>query len=188
MFTGLPRLDGGSWFWPTGPYGSIWAWWYEFSSKLLSTGPSTVLLGLSGSKELCPGPAQHAARLLGVFLRESLCAGLRVHGAPWSTSSPCTIVIHILGATKCSVIQDKQHNSEFLQSRHPLAVSSKTSFALGVLFPPSEDLTPLLAEYEGPLAQPIIAAAGSDISFWFDEAGSRCGRSVRWFLEGEFVY
>lgn len=32
------------------------------------------------------------------------------------------------------------------------------------------DLTPLLAEYKGPLAQPIIAAAGSDISFWFDEA------------------
>lgn len=31
------------------------------------------------------------------------------------------------------------------------------------------DLTPLLAEYEGPLAQPIIAAAGTDISFWFDE-------------------
>ena len=28
----------------------------------------------------------------------------------------------------------------------------------------------MLAEYEGPLAQPIIAAAGSDISFWFDEA------------------
>ena len=33
-----------------------------------------------------------------------------------------------------------------------------------------KDLTPLLAEYQGPLAQPIIAAAGSDISFWFDEA------------------
>ncbi|CAJ1370138.1 unnamed protein product [Effrenium voratum] len=32
------------------------------------------------------------------------------------------------------------------------------------------DLTPLLAEHEGPLAQPIIAAAGSDISFWFNEA------------------
>mmetsp|Transcript_12515 Transcript_12515/g.22095 ORF Transcript_12515/g.22095 Transcript_12515/m.22095 type:complete len:241 (-) Transcript_12515:80-802(-) len=32
------------------------------------------------------------------------------------------------------------------------------------------DLTPLLAEYTGPLAQPIIEAAGSDISFWFDEA------------------
>eukprot|EP00439_Symbiodinium_sp_Y106_P050358 s1466_g6.t1 len=32
------------------------------------------------------------------------------------------------------------------------------------------DLTPLLKEYDGPLAQPIIAAAGSDISFWFDEA------------------
>ena len=34
----------------------------------------------------------------------------------------------------------------------------------------AKDLTPLLAEYQGPLAQPIIAAAGSDISFWFDEA------------------
>lgn len=34
----------------------------------------------------------------------------------------------------------------------------------------AQDLTPLLAEYKGPLAQPIIAAAGSDISFWFDEA------------------
>ncbi|CAE7864225.1 unnamed protein product [Symbiodinium microadriaticum] len=33
-----------------------------------------------------------------------------------------------------------------------------------------KDLTPLLKEYDGPLAQPIIAAAGSDISFWFDEA------------------
>lgn len=32
------------------------------------------------------------------------------------------------------------------------------------------DLTPLLAEYSGPLASPIIAAAGSDISHWFDEA------------------
>jgi hypothetical protein len=33
------------------------------------------------------------------------------------------------------------------------------------------DLTPLLAEYKGkgPLAQPIIAAAGTDISYWFDE-------------------
>eukprot|EP00927_Polykrikos_kofoidii_P060065 TRINITY_DN55135_c0_g1_i1.p1 TRINITY_DN55135_c0_g1~~TRINITY_DN55135_c0_g1_i1.p1 ORF type:complete len:277 (+),score=38.35 TRINITY_DN55135_c0_g1_i1:79-831(+) len=31
------------------------------------------------------------------------------------------------------------------------------------------DLTPLLAEYEGPLAQPIIDAAGTDISHWFDE-------------------
>eukprot|EP00747_Dinoflagellata_sp_TGD_P162287 gnl/TRDRNA2_/TRDRNA2_179721_c0_seq1.p1 gnl/TRDRNA2_/TRDRNA2_179721_c0~~gnl/TRDRNA2_/TRDRNA2_179721_c0_seq1.p1 ORF type:complete len:283 (+),score=54.55 gnl/TRDRNA2_/TRDRNA2_179721_c0_seq1:115-849(+) len=30
------------------------------------------------------------------------------------------------------------------------------------------DLTPLLAEYDGPLAQPIINAAGSDISHWFD--------------------
>jgi hypothetical protein len=34
-----------------------------------------------------------------------------------------------------------------------------------------------LAEYKGPLAQPIIAAAGSDISFWFDEA-SRSGKVV----------
>mmetsp|Transcript_43974 Transcript_43974/g.116245 ORF Transcript_43974/g.116245 Transcript_43974/m.116245 type:complete len:242 (-) Transcript_43974:80-805(-) len=32
------------------------------------------------------------------------------------------------------------------------------------------DLTPLLAEYEGPLAQPIIDAAGSDISHWFNES------------------
>lgn len=32
------------------------------------------------------------------------------------------------------------------------------------------DLTPLLAEYRGPLAQPIIEAAGTDISHWFDEA------------------
>jgi len=32
------------------------------------------------------------------------------------------------------------------------------------------DLTPLLAEYEGPLAQPIIQAAGTDISHWFDES------------------
>merc|ERR1719480_441244 len=31
------------------------------------------------------------------------------------------------------------------------------------------DLTPLLAEYDGPLAQPIVNAAGSDISHWFDE-------------------
>lgn len=31
------------------------------------------------------------------------------------------------------------------------------------------DLTPLLAEYDGPLAQPIIEAAGTDISQWFDE-------------------
>jgi len=31
------------------------------------------------------------------------------------------------------------------------------------------DLTPLLAENDGPLAQPIIDAAGSDISHWFDE-------------------
>lgn len=31
------------------------------------------------------------------------------------------------------------------------------------------DLTPLLAEYRGPLAQPIIDAAGTDISLWFDE-------------------
>jgi len=34
------------------------------------------------------------------------------------------------------------------------------------------DLTPLLAEYKGPLAQPIIDVAGSDISHWFD-ANSR---------------
>jgi hypothetical protein len=32
------------------------------------------------------------------------------------------------------------------------------------------DLTPLLAEYTGPLAQPIIDAAGSDISHWFDDS------------------
>jgi len=32
------------------------------------------------------------------------------------------------------------------------------------------DLTPLLAEYDGPLAQPLIEAAGTDISHWFDEA------------------
>eukprot|EP00930_Biecheleria_cincta_P052651 TRINITY_DN37935_c0_g1_i1.p2 TRINITY_DN37935_c0_g1~~TRINITY_DN37935_c0_g1_i1.p2 ORF type:complete len:241 (+),score=49.93 TRINITY_DN37935_c0_g1_i1:124-846(+) len=32
------------------------------------------------------------------------------------------------------------------------------------------DLTPLLAEYDGPLAKPLIDAAGTDISFWFDEA------------------
>eukprot|EP00933_Yihiella_yeosuensis_P006157 TRINITY_DN110826_c0_g1_i1.p1 TRINITY_DN110826_c0_g1~~TRINITY_DN110826_c0_g1_i1.p1 ORF type:complete len:239 (+),score=55.78 TRINITY_DN110826_c0_g1_i1:186-902(+) len=31
------------------------------------------------------------------------------------------------------------------------------------------DLTPLLAEYAGPLALPIIEAAGTDISHWFDE-------------------
>jgi len=31
------------------------------------------------------------------------------------------------------------------------------------------DLTPLLAAYDGPLAQPIIDAAGTDISHWFDE-------------------
>lgn len=31
------------------------------------------------------------------------------------------------------------------------------------------DLTPLLAEYDGPLAMPIIEAAGTDISHWFDE-------------------
>lgn len=31
------------------------------------------------------------------------------------------------------------------------------------------DLTPLLAQYSGPLAQPIIDAAGTDISHWFDE-------------------
>jgi len=31
------------------------------------------------------------------------------------------------------------------------------------------DLTPLLAQYDGPLAQPIIKAAGGDISHWFDE-------------------
>lgn len=31
------------------------------------------------------------------------------------------------------------------------------------------DLTPLLAEYAGPLAQPIIQAAGTDITHWFDE-------------------
>merc|ERR1719473_1919428 len=30
------------------------------------------------------------------------------------------------------------------------------------------DLTPLLAAYPGPLAQPIIDAAGCDISSWFD--------------------
>jgi len=30
------------------------------------------------------------------------------------------------------------------------------------------DLTPLLAEHKGPLAGPIIAAAGTDISHWFD--------------------
>jgi len=32
------------------------------------------------------------------------------------------------------------------------------------------DLTPLLAEYNGPLAEPIIQAAGTDISHWFDES------------------
>jgi len=31
------------------------------------------------------------------------------------------------------------------------------------------DLTPLLAEYDGPLASPIIDAAGSDISHWFNQ-------------------
>jgi len=31
------------------------------------------------------------------------------------------------------------------------------------------DLTPLLAEYSGPLAQPLIDAAGTDISHWFNE-------------------
>eukprot|EP00448_Togula_jolla_P029071 CAMPEP_0170638248 /NCGR_PEP_ID=MMETSP0224-20130122/38916_1 /TAXON_ID=285029 /ORGANISM="Togula jolla, Strain CCCM 725" /LENGTH=268 /DNA_ID=CAMNT_0010968327 /DNA_START=57 /DNA_END=859 /DNA_ORIENTATION=- len=31
------------------------------------------------------------------------------------------------------------------------------------------DLTPLLAEYDGPLAQPIIDAGGTDITHWFDE-------------------
>jgi len=31
------------------------------------------------------------------------------------------------------------------------------------------DLTPLLAEYEGSLAQPIVDAAGTDITHWFDE-------------------
>lgn len=31
------------------------------------------------------------------------------------------------------------------------------------------DLTPLLAEYVGPLAQPLINAAGTNISHWFDE-------------------
>jgi len=30
------------------------------------------------------------------------------------------------------------------------------------------DLTPLLKKYKGPLAQPLIRAAGSDISGWFD--------------------
>jgi hypothetical protein len=30
-----------------------------------------------------------------------------------------------------------------------------------------KDLTPLLAEYMGPLAEPIIAAAGTDITHWF---------------------
>lgn len=32
------------------------------------------------------------------------------------------------------------------------------------------DLTLLLAEYQGPLAAPIIKAAGTDISYWFDPA------------------
>lgn len=31
------------------------------------------------------------------------------------------------------------------------------------------DLTPLLAEYDGPLATPLIDAAGTDISHWFNE-------------------
>ena len=49
-----------------------------------------------------------------------------------------------------------------------LGLSSKYIPSPALFF--AQDLTPLLAEYEGPLAQPIIAAAGSDISFWFDEA------------------
>jgi len=32
------------------------------------------------------------------------------------------------------------------------------------------DITPLLAEYSGALAQPLIAAAGTDISHWFNPA------------------
>uniref|UniRef100_A0A0G4IAG7 Cytochrome b5 domain-containing protein 1 n=1 Tax=Chromera velia CCMP2878 TaxID=1169474 RepID=A0A0G4IAG7_9ALVE len=39
------------------------------------------------------------------------------------------------------------------------------------------DLTPLIQHHEGPLAQPIIDAAGSDISHWFSEdtgAPKRC--------------
>jgi hypothetical protein len=33
-----------------------------------------------------------------------------------------------------------------------------------------KDLTPLLAAYTGPLSEPIIVAAGTDISHWFDES------------------
>lgn len=51
----------------------------------------------------------------------------------------------------------------------PMVPALVAMVAMGVFSAP-EDLTPLLAEYSGPLAQPIIAAAGSDISFWFDEA------------------
>jgi len=40
------------------------------------------------------------------------------------------------------------------------------------------DLTPLLAEYDGPLAQPIIEAAGTDISHWFDEATGQPRRHI----------
>lgn len=40
------------------------------------------------------------------------------------------------------------------------------------------DLTPLLAEYDGPLAQPIIDAAGTDISHWFDETTGQPKRHI----------
>ncbi|CAE7384823.1 EMB2654 [Symbiodinium sp. CCMP2592] len=52
----------------------------------------------------------------------------------------------------------------------------------------TNDLTPLLKEYDGPLAQPIIAAAGSDISFWFDEESFRLpGLVPFWKACGEQV-
>lgn len=35
------------------------------------------------------------------------------------------------------------------------------------------NLSPLLAEYKGPLAQPIIDAAGGDISHWFDQTSGQ---------------
>jgi len=40
------------------------------------------------------------------------------------------------------------------------------------------DLTPLLAEYKGALAQPIIDAAGTDISHWFDETTGEPKRHI----------
>lgn len=50
------------------------------------------------------------------------------------------------------------------------------------------DLTPLLASYQGALAQPIIQAAGTDISHWFDAKTGQPKTHVDPFTGLEEVY